>query len=98
VAIRDAFDAARRELQDYMRRRRGQVKIREGLQGARVTKLFPDRGYGFLETSDGRELYFHRNSVLEPGFETISVGAEVLFAEEQGEEGPQASTVRIAGR
>lgn len=97
VAIRDAFDAARRELQDYARRRRGQVKIREGSPVARVAKVFPERGYGFLETVDGRELYFHKNSVLEPGFEKISVGMEVSFAEEQGAEGPQASTVRIAG-
>jgi len=98
VAIRDAFEAARRELQDYARRRRGQVKVRENSSTARVTKLFPDKGYGFLETPDGRELYFHRNSVLEPGFEKINLGTEVRFAEEQGEEGPQASTVRIAGR
>ena len=98
VAIRDAFDAARRELQDYARRRRGQVKVRENSPTARVTKLFPDKGYGFLETPDGRELYFHKNSVLEPGFEKINLGTEVRFAEELGEEGPQASTVRIAGR
>ena len=98
VAIRDAFDAARRELQDYARRRRGEVKVRENSPTARVTKLFPEEGYGFLETPDGRELYFHRNSVLEPGFEKINLGTEVRFAEEQGEEGPQASTVRIAGR
>jgi ribosomal subunit interface protein len=97
VAIRDAFDAARRELQDYARRRRGQVKVRETPPTARIVKLFPDEGYGFLETPDGRELYFHRNSVLEPGFERISVGTEVRFAEEEGEKGPQASTVKIAG-
>jgi ribosomal subunit interface protein len=98
VAIRDAFDAAKRELQDYARRRRSQVKLHEGSAAARVAKLFPERGYGFLETPDGREIYFHKNSVLEPGFETIAVGAEVSFTEEQGKEGPQASTVRVAGQ
>jgi ribosomal subunit interface protein len=97
VAIRDAFDAARRELQNYTRRRRGQVKARKSAPMARVSKLFPDKGYGFLETPDGRELYFHKNSVLEPGFERISVGTKVRFAEEEGEQGPQASTVKIAG-
>ena len=47
-------------------------------------------------TPDGREIYFHRNSVLEPGFDRLDMGAEVRFAEEQGEQGPQASTVHIS--
>ncbi len=61
-----------------------------------MSKLFPD--YGFLETSDGREIYFHCNSVLNNGFEKLQVGTHVHFAEEQGNEGPQASTVTIAER
>jgi cold shock CspA family protein len=51
-------------------------------------------GYGFIEASDGREIYFHRNSVLGDGFDDLEVGATVTFNEEQGERGPQASTVR----
>lgn len=97
VAIRDAFDAARRRLEDYARRQRGAVKIHETSPRARVTKLFPEEGYGFLETPDGREIYFHRNSVLHPGFERLAIGTEVRFAEEEGEQGPQASTVAIVG-
>jgi cold shock CspA family protein len=54
--------------------------------------------YGFLETPDGREVYFHKNSVLHNGFEQLKVGTEVYYAEEQGEKGPQASTVRVVGR
>ena len=49
-------------------------------------------------TLDGREVYFHKNSVLAPGFDHLEVGHEVHFAEEMGEKGPQASTVRLAGR
>jgi cold shock CspA family protein len=60
-------------------------------------RLFPEDGFGFLEAPDGREVYFHRNSVLE-GFETLEVGSEVRFAEEQGIEGPQASTVSLVGK
>ena len=95
VAIRDAFSAARRQLEDYVCRRRGDVKIHTGVPHARVNKLFLDEGYGFLETLDGREIYFHRNSVLNDGFERIKVGMRVRFAEEQGVRGPQASTVEI---
>lgn len=97
VAIRDAFNAAGRKLQDYARRRRGKVKLHEPASVARVTKLFPAEDYGFLETTDGREIYFHRNSVLQAGFDRLEEGTEVYFAEELGEKGPQASTVRIAG-
>jgi cold shock CspA family protein len=93
LSIRDAFDAARRKLQDYARRRRGVLKVHEGSPHARVTKLFPDEGFGFLETADGREIYFHENSVLVAGFSDLKIGTEVHFAEEQGEKGPQATTV-----
>jgi len=68
VAIRDAFNAAGRKLQDHVRRQSGAVKLHEGPPRARVAKLFPEERYGFLETPDGREIYFHSNSVLQPGF------------------------------
>jgi cold shock CspA family protein len=97
VAIRDAFNAAGRKLQDYARRRRGKVKMHEPPALARVAKLFPVEDYGFLQTPDGREVYFHKNSVLAPGFERLEVGTEVHFAEEMDEKGPRASTVRIVG-
>ncbi len=93
LSIRDAFDAARRKLQDYARRRRGVVKIHDGSPHARVSKLYPDEGFGFLETSDGREIYFHANSVLDTGFAALKIGKEVHFVEELGENGPQATTV-----
>ena len=95
VAIRDAFNAAGRRLQDYARRQSGAVKLHESPPRARVSKLFPEENYGFLETPEGREIYFHGNSVFQPGFDELNVGAEVYFAEEQGEKGPQASTVRF---
>ena len=95
VAIRDAFNAAGRKLQDHARRRSGAVKLHEYSPRARVAKLFPEEKYGFIETPDGREIYFHGNSVLQPGFDHLEVGAEVYFSEEQGEKGPQASTVRF---
>jgi ribosome-associated translation inhibitor RaiA/cold shock CspA family protein len=96
AAIREAFDAIRRQLEDYVRELRGDVKVHEEAPQARVSKRFDD--YGFLETPDGREIYFHRNSVLHGGFETIEIGAHVRFVEEEGERGPQASTVVIADK
>jgi cold shock CspA family protein/ribosome-associated translation inhibitor RaiA len=98
IAIRDAFDSARRQLEDYVRRHRGSVKQLASAPHARVIKLFPMEGYGFLETPDRREIYFHQNSVLNQGYADLNIGAEVVFVEEQGENGPQASTVKPARR
>ena len=95
VAIRDAFDAMRRQLEDYVRQQRGHIKTHEATPTGRVAKLFPQEGYGFIETSDGREIYFHENSVLEPGFTQLQVGTEIRYVEEQGSKGPQASTVTV---
>jgi ribosomal subunit interface protein len=95
ITIRDAFNAAQRRLQDYARRQRGEVKTPEAPPHAVVSRLFAAEGYGFLTTSEGREIYFHRNSVLAPGFDQLAIGTEVSFAEEQGDKGPQASTVAL---
>lgn len=96
ATIRDAFESVRRQLEEYAEKRRGMVKTHEGVPKARVIKLFPEQEYGFIETADGREVYFHANSVLNQAFTHLSVGTEVAFAEVEGEAGPQASTVRIA--
>lgn len=93
TAVQIAFNAARRRLQDYARRKRGAVKVHEPPPFAIVTQYYPLAGYGFLTTSDGREVYFDKNSVIDDGFDRLDVGAEVRFTEAQGDKGPQASTV-----
>lgn len=95
LAIGEAFDSATRRLEDYVRLQRGQVKLRESPAVGRVVKLFPERDYGFIEADDGREIYFHRNSVLDGGFDRLEIGSEVRFHEEEGLEGAQASTVHV---
>ena len=93
AAIRHEFDAAGRQLEDHVRRIRGQVKVEETPPRGKIARLFRTEGYGFIATPDGRELYFHANSVLPPGFDELEVDQEVRYAEEQGDKGPQASTV-----
>ena len=97
TAIQEAFDAAGRRLQDYARRMRGDTKEAVERRRGTVTQLFPFEGYGFLTTEDGREIYFHRHSVLDQDFDRLELGSIVRFAEEAGEHGPQASTVGLAG-
>jgi ribosomal subunit interface protein len=98
VAVRDAFDAARRQLEDYIRKRRGKVKKHELVPHGIIKELFPYEDYGLIETSDGREIYFHRNSVVDENFDKLQEGDHVHFSEEEGEKGPQASTVHPEGK
>jgi cold shock CspA family protein/ribosome-associated translation inhibitor RaiA len=99
VAIRDAFDAARRQLQDYIRTRRGHVKVHEEPPHGRIARLFVDEGYGFIESPDGRDIYFHENALADDlKMQDLETGAAVRYTEEQGEEGAQATIVRTMGR
>jgi ribosomal subunit interface protein len=95
AAIDDAFDDAGRVLQDHIERQRGYTKTHEHHRHGRVAKLFSEQGYGFIETAEGDEVYFHKNSVLREGFGRMSVGTEVRFVDEAGEQGPQASSVTV---
>ena len=98
VAVRDAFAAARRQLQDYVRVQRGKVKLHEIAPSGRISSLHPDENYGRIETADGRDVYFHRNSVVNKDFDRLELGQEVRFAEELGADGPQATSVRVIGK
>ena len=96
--ILEAFDEMEQQIEEFLNRRRGFVKTHESLPHARVARILPEAGYGFLITLDGREIFFHRNSVLDEGFNRIDVGTEVSYVEELGEKGPQASTVKLVRR
>jgi cold shock CspA family protein len=98
VAVRDAFKAARRQLESYARRLRGEIKAHESAPHGRVLHLMGEEGYGLIESSDGREIYFHRSSVLNDEFDKLEIGSEVRFVEQKGDKGPQASTVRVIGK
>ncbi len=98
VAIREAFDAAVRKIEDAVRDMRGQAKMHGTEDHGRVTKFLAGQDCGFIETADGREIYFHRNSVLDGAFDRLIVGSAVRFVEEAGDKGAQASTVRLIGK
>lgn len=95
LAVHEAFQEMGRQLQDYARRQEGAVKTKQRAQGAVVKEIAPQQGYGFLETDDGRAVYFHQASVLNDHFPQLRIGTKVKFSEEMGEKGPQASTVKV---
>lgn len=96
IAIRDSFDAMERQLAGYAEKLRREVKAHDAPLQGKVVRLFPAQGYGFVATTDGREVYFHRNSVTEDGFASLDAGTPVQLTVIDGEspEGPQATTVR----
>ena len=85
-AVNDAFKRARRRLRDQLRRMRGEVKAHDGQPIGTVKRL--DDGFGFLETTDGRDIYFHRNSVVNDAFAQLTPGSRVIYCEAPGEKGP----------
>ena len=98
VAIRDAFAAAQRRLKSYAAVQRNETKIHEIPSHGRVISLLPEDGYGFIETAEGDEVYFHQNSLLNCALRDLEVGSEVRLIEHMGDKGLQASSVRLIGK
>jgi cold shock CspA family protein len=87
-----------RQIEEAAREMRDQIKQHPVESHGRVAKFLAPGDSGFIETPDGREVYFHRNAVLNEAFNRLTVGSEVRFVEEDGEKGAQASTVRLVGK
>jgi cold shock CspA family protein len=88
-------------LREVKEKQRGHVKVRDLPPHGRVVRLLTDETgvrFGFLHSRDGREIYFHENALVDLDYDDLEVGTEVRFAEEQGNEGPQASTVAPLNR
>ena len=96
VALRDAFNAATRQLQDHARTMRGDVKSHQPAQvEGSIARVFADQGYGFIDAGPLGEVYFHRHSVVGDRFAELVAGSRVrlVIAEGESEHGAQASTV-----
>ncbi len=100
VAVRDAFNAAQRQLKNHARKSAGKVKAHEAPLHGKVSALHAFEGYGFVTLSDGQEVYFHQNAVLNGGFDKLALGDEVRVAmvEGESEKGPQATTITPIGK
>lgn len=95
VALRDAFDAAKRQLEDYARRLRRETKAHAAEYLGRVARISHKEGFGFIAGQDGTERYFHRDNVVSPNFDKLKEGDEVKFVEELGTDGLQAKRISI---
>lgn len=96
VTVRDAFQAAERQLKEYAERQRGEVKQQAAPPPGVVDRIFHDDGYGFIDPKEGGEhIYFHENAVVTGAFDEMDVGTPVRYSSEEGEKGPQASSVHV---
>jgi cold shock CspA family protein/ribosome-associated translation inhibitor RaiA len=97
LAVRDAFNAAKRQLQERARKQRGEVKQHHAPPLGRVWHLVPTGRYGFILADDGTEVYFHEHALVGSDYDELEVGDELSYVvhEKEGLEGPQASTVKL---
>jgi len=95
VALRDAFNAVKRQLDDYLHRLNRQTKEHEREFIGHVVQLFPEEGYGFIGRADGDRFYFHRDNLVSPSFEKLKEGDEVKFIENETSERLQAKRVSV---
>ena len=51
------------------------------------------KGYGFIESEEGEDVFVHFSEIQAEGFKTLKEGQEVEFEKTQGKKGPQASNV-----
>ena len=54
------------------------------------------KGFGFIETEDGQDVFVHFSAIDMDGYKTLDEGMEVKFEVTDGDKGPQASNVTRA--
>ena len=93
VALRDAFKAIERQLEEYARKRNGRIKTHHDVMHGQVERIFYDAGYGFIQGADGNEYYFSMTNVHHPHFEQLLIGDAVEYFVEQENDGLKANHV-----
>ena len=61
----------------------------------KVRRLMRNRGYGFMTTEDGKDVFFHRTALQGVSFDSLKEGQPVEFEVEEGAKGPRAVNVRL---
>ncbi|HKY32115.1 MAG TPA: cold shock domain-containing protein [Candidatus Polarisedimenticolia bacterium] len=63
------------------------------MENGKVKKVMKDRGFGFIATVDGKEVFFHRSECRDVEFDSLEQGQEVGFELELVPKGPRARNV-----
>lgn len=62
-----------------------------------VIKKLTDKGFGFIDTGTGKDLFFHSKAVQGASYDDLYEGQKVEFTEGRGPKGPNAENVRPVG-
>lgn len=65
------------------------------MENGTIKKLIRNRGFGFINSADGREIFFHRNSLVDADFDRLNEDQNVEFEIEKTPKGPSAINVRV---
>ncbi len=65
------------------------------MQKGKIKKLIRERGFGFISSTDGRNIFFHRSSLDEDTFDALNEGTEVEFEVEKSPKGLRAINVQV---
>jgi cold shock protein len=60
-----------------------------------IRRLLEHRGFGFIHSEDGRNVFFHRSEVLHMPFQALQEGQAVEFTVEETPQGPKARRVSV---
>jgi cold shock protein len=63
------------------------------LMQGKVKWFNPEKGYGFIEVEEGKDVFVHYSEIQDEGFKTLEEGQEVEFEIVEGNRGPQAASV-----
>jgi cold shock CspA family protein len=98
-AINEAFRIAESQLAEYKAqltdRTREPFRHANGQALGQVAEIDPSGDFGFILTSTGSMLHFHRDSVVSGDFDKLRRGREVYYVEAMGDTGPTANKVRV---
>ena len=65
------------------------------METGKIKKVMKDRGFGFISTGDGKEVFFHRSECEQVDFDTLEQGQMVDFDLEMVEKGPRARNLSV---
>jgi len=65
------------------------------MASGKIKKIVQDKGFGFIQTNEGNDIFFHHSSVSDRGFEQLREGQQVEYTVEAnpGAKGPRAASV-----
>ena len=98
-AINEAFRIAEQAIVGAQKERSEHKAARIGEEAnefrGQIAEMRPEENFGFVMTSDGRLLYFHRNAMMNGDFDRLRRGDDVSYVIADNDTGPVASSVRL---